>query len=44
MKVLTELAKKEEELKYTKLEIKKVEMERKKHKIKEFQQLKSYSV
>lgn len=42
MKVLTELAKKEEELKYTKLEIKKVEMERKKHKIKEFQPLKSY--
>lgn len=42
MKALTELAKKQKELKYAKLETKKVEMERKKHKIKELQQVKSY--
>lgn len=43
MKALTELAKKEVEMKYAKIEAeKKMEMERKKHEIKELQRLKSY--
>lgn len=43
MKALTELAKKEVEMKYAKIETeKKMEMERKKHEIEELQRLKSY--
>ena len=43
MKALTELAKKELEMKYAKIETeKKMEMERKKHEIEELQRLKSY--
>ena len=43
MKALTELAKREVEMKYAKIETeKKIEMERKKHEIEELQRLKSY--